>query len=321
MTITFVISAHVDTGKSTILGKILCDIGYLDKHTISKVFEEAKKDGMEPWKYARILDTDTYESMRGKTMNSLSLDFYYNGIEYCMIDTPGHKDRIPSLIQAISIKDTSSLIGITIASAQKGEFESGWINGNSKENILIMRSLGISRFILLINKMDTIDWDLNKYSEISSVVSTYIKSTGVKDLICIPVSGWTGEGLLKGFQDHPSLFDCLSKLSSISRPSLSIFNVKPTNKITVKTLFFDLPKGTVITRGYRMVGHIVSPDIDIPINIIISYMKDLLIKKNDGKLHVMTLSIPTLKIGEGNRILLRTSDNQTLGTSIVSTVH
>lgn len=46
-----------------------------------------------------------------------------------------------------------------IISSKKGEFESGFKNGGvTKEHIILANGLGIENLLIIITKMDTINW-------------------------------------------------------------------------------------------------------------------------------------------------------------------
>uniref|UniRef100_A0A452R025 Tr-type G domain-containing protein n=1 Tax=Ursus americanus TaxID=9643 RepID=A0A452R025_URSAM len=53
--INIIITGHVDSGKSTTTGHLICKCGEVDKRTIEK-FEEAAEMGKGPFKYAWVLD-------------------------------------------------------------------------------------------------------------------------------------------------------------------------------------------------------------------------------------------------------------------------
>ena len=69
---------------------------------------------------------------------------------YTLLDAPGHKQYVPNMIGGVSQAD----VGVLVISARKGEFEAGFDkSGQTREHAMLAKTLGLSRLIILINKM------------------------------------------------------------------------------------------------------------------------------------------------------------------------
>lgn len=66
MNVVFI--GHVDAGKSTLGGQILCLMGGVDERTIEKYQKEAKENNRETWYMAYVMDTNDEERAKGKTV-------------------------------------------------------------------------------------------------------------------------------------------------------------------------------------------------------------------------------------------------------------
>jgi peptide chain release factor subunit 3 len=189
-----VFTGHVDAGKSTLGGQLLVLTGMVDKRTLEKYERDAKEAGRESWYLSWALDSTPQEREKGKTVEVGRAYFETEKKRYTILDAPGHKTFVPSMISGAAQADVSVLV----ISARKGEFETGFEKGGqTREHITLVRTAGVNKIIVVINKMDdpTVEWDKARFDEIKDKLGPFARSTGYNpktDLVYIPVSAYNG---------------------------------------------------------------------------------------------------------------------------------
>ncbi|GAA5900169.1 hypothetical protein JCM6882_002633 [Rhodosporidiobolus microsporus] len=195
--LNIVFIGHVDAGKSTMGGNILYLCGMVDKRTLEKYEREAKEAGRESWYLSWALDSTSQEREKGKTVEVGRAYFETDTRRYTILDAPGHKNFVPSMISGAAQAD----VAVLVISARKGEFETGFEKGGqTREHAMLVKTAGVTKLIVVVNKMDdpTVNWDKERYDEIVGKLSPFLKGTGYNlktDVVFIPVSGFTGANL------------------------------------------------------------------------------------------------------------------------------
>ncbi|KAF7723940.1 translation termination factor GTPase eRF3 [Apophysomyces ossiformis] len=219
-----VFMGHVDAGKSTMGGNILYLTGMVDKRTMEKYEKEAKEAGRESWYLSWALDTNNEERAKGKTVECGRAYFETDKRRYTILDAPGHKNYVPSMISGASQAD----VGVLVISARKGEFEAGFERGGqTREHTMLAKTSGVNKMVVVINKMDdpTIQWDKGRYDEIISKLTPFLKGTGYNpktDIYFMPVSGFTGANIKERFAgcdwySGVSLLEYLDNMKTLDR--------------------------------------------------------------------------------------------------------
>ncbi len=221
------IIGHVDHGKSTLMGHFLYDIGAVDPRVMKKHEADANGLGMSSWKWAYVLDAFQEEKEKGKTMDIAFRRFEINNRNFVIIDNPGHRDFTKHTIAGLSTADACVLV----ISAGKGEIEAGLEpgdeitpSGQTLEHTLIASVLGINDVIVVVNKIDSIDYSQERFNESKQKLVEFlerIQSPWVKKLDqipFIPISGLTGENLVERSDNipwykGPTLKEAIEKIS------------------------------------------------------------------------------------------------------------
>lgn len=242
--IKFFVSGQVDCGKSTLIGYILF-------HTANRLaLDPASHDAT---KYSDLLDVDQSERERGNTQFSSVNPFTWNGISFEAIDTPGHLIYIRELINSIS--ENKGSIGCLIISAIYKEFTSMFENGTTKEDTILMRSCGINHIIVLINKIDKPQTDVDG---VVDAFNKWVTKLGFKSITFVPISGFHGLNVFERINHSAKCFiETLVEVhAKIKYNPLNQARKELTTRV-IKLRFqsFDIVK--IIAVGYKSIFHIV----------------------------------------------------------------
>jgi elongation factor 1-alpha len=180
--VNLVFIGHVDHGKSTLIGRLLVELGI--------VSEKELKDEAGSFKFAWVMDREKEERARG-----LTIDIAYQKIEtskniITIIDAPGHRDFVKNMITGASQADAAVLV----VAADDG------IMPQTREHAALSFTLGVGQLVVAINKMDLVGFSEVAYEKLKSDVVSLLSGLGYRNASgfhYVPVSAFYGEGITK----------------------------------------------------------------------------------------------------------------------------
>ncbi|MEM4367051.1 MAG: translation elongation factor EF-1 subunit alpha [Candidatus Anstonellales archaeon] len=201
---------HVDAGKSTTVGRMLLDTGKISQQVIDKLREEAERLGKATFEFAFLMDTLKEERERGVTIDVSHQEFETDKFYITIIDAPGHRDFVKNMITGTSQADAAVLV----VSAKDG------VQPQTKEHAFLAKVLGVNQLIVLMNKMDAVDYKEDVYKKVKAEVEALLKSIGY-DPSKVPFvagSSFAGENIGKPgtkmpWYKGPTLYQALDSLS------------------------------------------------------------------------------------------------------------
>lgn len=222
--VNIIFIGHVDAGKSTLGGQVLIQTGMVDERTLDKYKKEAKDAGRETWYISWVMDLNTEERAKGKTIEVGRGFFETEKRRYTILDAPGHKTYVPNMLSGAAQAD----VAILVISARKGEFETGFEKGGqTQEHAMLIKTTGAKEVVVAINKMDdpTVEWDKARYEEIENKLKPFLKKKMGLDSTFLPISAQTGIGVKDRITkkvapwavNHPSLLEFLDGMQKITR--------------------------------------------------------------------------------------------------------
>ncbi|XP_061356396.1 uncharacterized protein LOC133300825 isoform X2 [Gastrolobium bilobum] len=219
------IVGHVDSGKSTLSGRLLHLLGRISQKEMHKYEKEAKLQGKGSFAYAWALDESSEERERGITMTVAVAYFDTKKYHVVVLDSPGHKDFVPNMISGATQADAA----ILVIDASLGSFETGMdgSKGQTREHAQLIRSFGVDQVIVAVNKMDAVAYSKDRFDFIQQKLGIFLRSCGFKDssISWIPMSAMENQNLVaspsdphfKNWYNGPFLLDSIDSLQPPTR--------------------------------------------------------------------------------------------------------
>src|SRR5256884_4329333 len=168
---------HVDHGKSTLIGRILHDTDSLPEGKIEMVKKACAAEGME-FEFAFVLDALLEEQKQNVTIDTTEIRFKTKRRKYIIIDAPGHKEFLKNMITGASRADAAVLV----IAANEG------VREQSRRHAYLLSMLGIKQLIVVVNKMDLVDFSEKKFGEIEKEYRKFLGELGLEARIFVPAS-------------------------------------------------------------------------------------------------------------------------------------
>ncbi len=180
---------HVDHGKSTAIGRMFFETGNFSEQELKKMKDIAEKLGKKGFEFAFVMDRFKEERERGLTIDLAYRKIVTQKYSVTVIDAPGHRDFVKNMITGTSQADAA----ILVIAVQHG------VMAQTKEHIWLARTMGVSQIAVLINQMDTVNYDEAKYKKVIEDVSGLLKTAGYKPdkMNFIPGSAFVGDNITK----------------------------------------------------------------------------------------------------------------------------
>ncbi|GAH33157.1 unnamed protein product, partial [marine sediment metagenome] len=139
---------------------------------------------------------------------------------YNIIDAPGHKDFVKSMISGAAEADVAILVVDAKETSTKGAAP------QTREHLVLLKALGIDRLVVAVNKMDTVGFDQEAFDlckmEIEHFCEGIQYQVGI-DALYLPICALDGDNVDKPSQKlswykGQNLLNVLDSIEQPSRP-------------------------------------------------------------------------------------------------------
>lgn len=267
--VNLIVVGHVDAGKSTLVGHLLLKLGQISNKQMHRFEVDSQRSGKASFKFAWAMDETAEERARGVTIDIALSRFETPNREVVLLDAPGHVDFVPAVISGAAQADAALLV----VDATRGEFETGFTTGGqTREHTFLVRSLGVKSLIVVVNKMDMVNWSWDRFKEIKEQLEPFLKQVGFGsgDVQYVVCSGLTGDNLVDKRIDkllksssHPQMESNSEDWKSLPCLLEAIDNIKPPKRMVdqpLRVCITDVYKG--MSSGVFLGGKVLSGKLE-----------------------------------------------------------
>ena len=190
--VKFGIVGHVDHGKSTLIGRLLYDTESLPPDRIEEIKKASAGMGRDT-EFAYLLDHLEEERKQGITIDTTQVFFKTDKRRYVIIDAPGHVEFVKNMITGASQAEAAVLIVDVEAGVQE----------QTRRHSYMLSLLGLHQVIVVLNKMDLVDFSEERFNSVKSDVGQWLKSIDIDPDLYIPISAVKGENITRKSDKMP----------------------------------------------------------------------------------------------------------------------
>lgn len=179
-----VVVGHVDHGKSTLIGRLFYDTGSLPDGKYEQLVAIAQRRGV-PFEFANLMDGLQAERDQNITIDTAQIWFRTPQREYVIIDAPGHKEFVKNMVTGASRADAA----LIIIDASEG------VQEQTRRHGYLLRLIGVRQVVVVVNKMDLVDYSRAVFDKVSSDYRTFLTEIGLESPTILPVSARQGDNI------------------------------------------------------------------------------------------------------------------------------
>ena len=168
----FTTAGSVDDGKSTLIGRLLYDSKQTFEDQLASIERTSQARGDDYVDLALLTDGLRSEREQGITIDVAYRYFATPRRKFILADTPGHVQYTRNMVTGASTAD----LALILADARHGVVE------QTRRHTYIASLLGISHFVLCVNKMDLVDYDETAFERVRAEFDAFTSQLAVADV-------------------------------------------------------------------------------------------------------------------------------------------
>lgn len=183
--LTLVTAGSVDDGKSTLIGRLLFDVGALYEDQIESVRRADRVEG--EMDFSLFTDGLSAEREQKITIDVAYRYFATNKRRFIIADVPGHEQYTRNMVTGAS----KARVALILIDVRKG------LSEQTKRHLFIASLLGIPHVAMVINKMDMVGYDEIIFEQVKKSCQHYLGKLKLSDIQYIPASSLKGDMIVE----------------------------------------------------------------------------------------------------------------------------
>jgi sulfate adenylyltransferase subunit 1 len=203
----FLTAGSVDDGKSTLIGRLLVDARGAFEDQVSAAQRDNERRGGKGIDFALLTDGLKAEREQGITIDVAYRYFSTQRRKFIIADAPGHEQYTRNMVTGASTAD----LALVLVDARQG------LVTQSRRHAFIAHLLGIRHVIVIVNKMDLVDFSRERYESVCAEFRDFFGLLDPIDLRFIPISALLGDMVVQRgehltWYDGPTLMEILETI-------------------------------------------------------------------------------------------------------------
>lgn len=209
----FVLVGHVDHGKSTLIGRLFYDTDSLPEAKYEEIKTACEAMGKD-FEFGYVMDHLKEERTQGVTIDTAQTFFNTERRNYNIIDAPGHVEFVKNMVTGASQAEAAILID----DADEG------VQEQTRRHAYILSMLGLDQVIVVLNKMDLVDYSQKRFEEVRENLLEFLDSIGIDPSYVIPISAKEGDFVAEetenlSWYDGPTVLEALDTFDKTAPPT------------------------------------------------------------------------------------------------------
>jgi bifunctional enzyme CysN/CysC len=183
----FSTAGSVDDGKSTLIGRLLYDSKGIFEDQLAAIERTSLRRGNAAVDLALLTDGLRAEREQGITIDVAYRYFATPRRKFIIADTPGHVQYTRNMVTGASTAD----LAVVLIDARRGSLE------QSRRHAFICSLLGIPHLVVVVNKMDLVDYSEEVFDSICAEFADWAAKLETHDITFIPISALHGDNVVE----------------------------------------------------------------------------------------------------------------------------
>ena len=184
----FITCGSVDDGKSTLIGRLLHDLGQVPDDQLATLEADSRSVGTRggATDFALLVDGLTAEREQGITIDVAYRYFASPNRNFIVADCPGHEQYTRNMVTGASTADAA----VILLDATRG------VLTQTRRHAFLCHLIGIRHLVLAVTKMDMAGDDEGVFRAHERDFAAVADEIGIANVTAIPLSGVRGDNVL-----------------------------------------------------------------------------------------------------------------------------